>query len=313
MPRVADQLVGVLTQPARKTELPRPVRSDGPGEFSPSGSVSLSRLSGNNAFVQFRVLGPIEALNGGQLLPLGGVRERLVLATLLLAEGRQVPMQRLIDLVWNEPPRTAKQQVHNAIAGLRRRLAPHDPELITTTPSGYALDAGQHTVDALQFRRLVGEARSAAIDDGPRAGIDLLHEALSLWRGEPLSESASSPQTDQLESARQGLREDRIAAVDQLVDLLAASGNHDEVLAMTATRLNEDPWHERLHAYRLRALASTGRRAEACEAYRALHRRFVDVLGLPPSAELVELNNRILDGSIQPCVGVDAHFVAGGS
>jgi tetratricopeptide (TPR) repeat protein len=74
--------------------------------------------------VEFRVLGPVDALAGGQPVALGRRRERCLLALLLLEPGVLVPVPRLIDLLWGEdlPDRPRKTlQVH--VSRLRAALA----------------------------------------------------------------------------------------------------------------------------------------------------------------------------------------------
>ncbi|MGF2075842.1 AfsR/SARP family transcriptional regulator, partial [Enterococcus casseliflavus] len=84
---------------------------------------------------------------------------------------------------------------------------------------------------------------------------------------------------------RTGLEVERRAVLDLMVDVLQRLGRPDDVLAAVAEPLEVDPFDERLQAQRLRALAASGRRAEALAAYRALRRAFVDELGVPPGAE----------------------------
>ena len=232
----------------------------------------------------------------GALLRLGSARERFVLATLLVGADRLVPAERLIDGLWDEPPPTARQQLQNLIAGLRRRLAGHDRGLVTTRPFGYELRMGDHTLDLAEFRREVAEARALEGSDQPAIVVRHLERALALWRGTALGDVAPAADSS-TEGLQQALRDERIAAVDLLVDSLAQLGRHEEVLAAAAAQLEDDPWNERLHEHRLRALAATGRRSEASDAYRRLRRRFLDELGVPPSQALADLNTQILDGS----------------
>ena len=231
----------------------------------------------------------------GGLLRLGSARERFVLAMLLVAADRLVPAERLIDALWEEPPPTARQQLQNLIAGLRRRLAGHDRGLITTRPFGYELRMGSHTLDLAEFRREVAEARALEGRDQTATVVRHLERGVSLWRGAALGDVAPAADAS-TETLQQALRDERIAAIDLLVDSLAQLGRHEEVLSTAAAQLEDDPWNERLHEHRLRALAATGRRSEASDSYRRLRRRFIDELGVPPSKSLADLNTRIIDG-----------------
>lgn len=228
---------------------------------------------------------------------LGGARERFVLAMLLLGADRLVPAERLIDGLWDEPPPTARQQLQNLIAGLRRRLARHDPQLVVTRPFGYELRLGPHRLDLREFRHHVAEARALDLRVDAPGIVSHLEAGIALWRGPALGDVAPTAADSSTEALRQALREERIAAVDLLVDALAHLGRHEDVLTTTAAHLEDDPWNERLHEQRLRALAATGRRSEASETYLRLRRRFIDELGVPPSQTLADLNTQILEGS----------------
>lgn len=228
---------------------------------------------------------------------LGGARERFVLAMLLLGADRLVPAERLIDGLWDEPPPTARQQLQNLIAGLRRRLARHDPQLVLTRPFGYELRLGSHRLDLSEFRHHVAEARGLDLRLDASRVVDHLEAGIALWHGRALSDVAPAAADTSTEILRQALREERIAAVDLLVDALAHLGRHENVLTTAAAHLEDDPWNERLHEHRLRALAATGRRSEASETYLRLRRRFIEELGVPPSQALADLNTQILAGA----------------
>lgn len=252
--------------------------------------------SGINGRVQFRVLGPLAVVaDDGTPVRLGSARERFVLAMLLVAADRLVPADRLIDALWEEPPPTAKQQLQNLIAGLRRRLAAHDSGLVVTRPFGYELRLATHTLDLATFRHAVAEARALEAQGNPHEVVRLLDAAVGLWRGQALSDVAPAADAS-IEALQQSLRDERLAAVDLLVGALAELGRHEEALVRAVAQLEEDPWNERLHEHRLRALAATGRRSEASEAYRRLRRRFLDELGVPPGRALADLNSQILNG-----------------
>lgn len=115
--------------------------------------------------MDFGVLGPVEVRAGGEQRAVGGGRERHVLATLLLGVGRPTSAARLIDALWDEPPPSAKAQLHNTISRLRRAVGRDD--LIVTRAAGYELRLDEHdTFDLLSFRGLVAEGlRAGAVGD----------------------------------------------------------------------------------------------------------------------------------------------------
>ena len=73
--------------------------------------------------VDFKLLGPMEILVDGQPRPLGSPAEKAVLAVLLLAGGRTVPRESLVDALWGEaPPNNPANAVQGRISRLRRAL-----------------------------------------------------------------------------------------------------------------------------------------------------------------------------------------------
>src|SRR3954447_17694751 len=131
---------------------------------------------------EFRLLGSLEALEGGHSLALGGRRQRAVLAVLLLRNGEVVSTDEIVDAVWGErAPKTAVATLHNCISRLRRQLG---KELIETRPPGYVMRAAADDIDAHRFERIVAES------DGRPAPerLALLTDALALWRGTALAD-----------------------------------------------------------------------------------------------------------------------------
>ena len=119
------------------------------------------------------VLGPLEVRNAGQPVPVRGARERAVLAALLLAKGRLVPIETLIDATWaGQPPYAAGKAVRNVVSALRGRLSRADGTgLIETGAAGYRLPLAGVYLDVVDFEQRVAEARTlaAAGNPGPAA------------------------------------------------------------------------------------------------------------------------------------------------
>ena len=115
---------------------------------------------------EFRLLGSLEALDGGRSLALGGHRQRAVLAVLLLRNGEVVSVDAIVDAVWGEQvPRTAVAYLQNCISRLRRQLG---HEAIETRAPGYVLRVDPGAIDAERFSRLVGEAAGRPAPSGSR-------------------------------------------------------------------------------------------------------------------------------------------------
>src|SRR3954454_4712393 len=124
--------------------------------------------------MDFRILGPLEVVDGAAALPLGGSKQRALLALLVLHANETLSASRLIDELWGErPPVTATKALRVHVSRLRKTLT--EPVLLTRG-SGYELSVDSERIDACRFERLVGEGR--------------LEQALALWRGEPLADIA---------------------------------------------------------------------------------------------------------------------------
>jgi DNA-binding SARP family transcriptional activator len=234
----------------------------------------------------FRVLGPLEVVDDdGNALPLGGQKQRAVLAVLLLRAGEVVSTGFLVDAVWGEqPPPTATTSLQNAISALRKLLG---AESVLTRQPGYVLTVPRDQIDLGRFEQHVAAARLAE----PPARAALLREALDLWRGPPLADLAFEPFA-QPEIHR--LEELRVAALEERFDADLAAGAHAALVPELTAAVAEQPLRERLRGQLMLALYGAGRQADALEAYQATRRALVDELGIDPSPQLQELHAQIL-------------------
>ena len=241
--------------------------------------------------IQFRILGPLDALIDGTPVPLGGAKQRAVLALLLLDAGRVVSTDRLLDALWSgEPPPTATASLQNFISQLRRALG---AETIETRPPGYLMRVEAGQLDLANVRRLVDESRAS----DPLRRARLLGEALALWRGEPLAELADEPFA-QGEIAR--LTELRLALEEERAEAELALGRHGELVSDLDALVRANPLRERLRGQLMLALARSGRQAEALEVYRNGRATLVETLGLEPSPLLQQLHSSILRQEAPP-------------
>src|SRR5436305_14886087 len=110
--------------------------------------------------MEFGIGGPVEAAAADGGVPLGGAKQRALLAVLLLNVGEVVSSDRLIDALWGErPPETASKALQVHVSQLRKALG---APLIKTRSPGYVLELGEHDLDVRRFERLHQEARSLA-------------------------------------------------------------------------------------------------------------------------------------------------------
>jgi DNA-binding SARP family transcriptional activator len=174
--------------------------------------------------MRYRILGPLEVLDDERRsVALGGGRERVLLATLLLEANRVVSSDRLIDAVWGEhPPETAANALQVNVSKLRKRLAPSSNAggpLHTEAP-GYVIRPAPGELDSELFEKLAAATR---LEDSPAAVSSLLEEALALWRGSVLE----GIETDLLgRSAIVRLEELRTSVLERRIEADLAQGLH---------------------------------------------------------------------------------------
>lgn len=248
--------------------------------------------------MDFRILGPLEALDEGRRVPLGGGKQRALLALLLLHANETLSSERLIDELWGEhPPATAVKTVQVHVSRLRRALAPDtgegssDGHMVVTRERGYQLDLDPERLDAHRFERLLAAGRSELAAGRPKPAVSLLERALSLWRGSALSDLAYEPFA-QPEIAR--LEDLRLAALEQLIEAKLALGRHAELVGELEMLIGAHPFRERLRAQLMLALYRSDRQADALQAYQDARSALVGELGIEPGERLRDLEHAIL-------------------
>jgi DNA-binding SARP family transcriptional activator len=167
------------------------------------------------------VLGPVEAVRSGRTLPLGGPRQRTLLALLLLEAGRPVTADRLVDELWHgQPPAEASITLPSYVSRLRAALG--TDAVITSSGSSYTLEVLPDQVDACRFERLATEGREALTRGAARRAAERLRAAVALWRGHPYGElgdeGALRREADRLEDLRLLALEERIEADLQRIE-----------------------------------------------------------------------------------------------
>ncbi|MFJ6656187.1 BTAD domain-containing putative transcriptional regulator [Streptomyces sp. NPDC091377] len=243
--------------------------------------------------VTFGVLGATAAWDGtGEPLPLKGPAHRAVLARLIVARRRVVPVSRLVADLWEEPPEDAVGTVRTFVAGLRRALEPDrrpraPARLLVTEGPGYALRAGTEDVDAWWFERAVD-----AVAALPPARVpDRLTEALGRWRGPAYADFGGAAWA---RAERSRLTELRLLAVERRAEALVALGASARAVAELDAHVVEHPWRE--DGWRLLALAlyRSGRQADALSVLRRARRMLREELGMDPGPRLRRLEHDVL-------------------
>lgn len=239
------------------------------------------------------VLGPLEVVDDGGAVLLGGPKERRLLAALALQPGQVVAESRLVDVLWGDyPPRTATKTLQNYVLRLRKALSSGSGGLsIVTVPPGYALRGAPEAFDSLDAAGRIARAREAASAGDHRRAAELLEGALGCWRGPSLVEFAGEPFA-LAEAAR--LDELRQAALDERIDAELAVGRHGACVAELEALLAENPLRERRWGQLMVALYRSSRQADALRAYQAARSRLGDELGIEPSPSLRRLESDVL-------------------
>jgi DNA-binding SARP family transcriptional activator len=243
------------------------------------------------ALLEFRILGPFEARVDGEAVPLGGPKQRALLAILVLSANQPVSVDRLIEELWSgEPPGSAAHSVEVYVSQLRKALG--DPRVIVTRRPGYLLQADPERVDLHRFELLAAEGRRAVAAGNPAEGAARLAAALDLWRGPPLADFTFETFA-QAPIAR--LEELRLAALEDRIDADLALGRHTEVIGELEALVADHELRERPRGRLMLALYRAGRQAEALEVYAATRTALVDGLGIEPSPALQRLERSILN------------------
>jgi DNA-binding SARP family transcriptional activator len=241
--------------------------------------------------MDYRILGPLEALDGERGLSLGGSRQRAVLAFFLLHGNEAVTRDVIVDELWGEEaPPTAVKVLQNCISALRKEL-PGGAETLRTVGGAYELHVEPGELDRDRFERLLAEGRAALAAGDDADAARHLRSGLALWRGSALSDfSYERFAEDEIKR----LEELRVAAIEDRIEADLALGRHGELVPELEGLTNKHPLRERLRGQLMLALYRSGRQAEALEAYRAARRTLLAELGIEPGRALHELERAIL-------------------
>ncbi|GAA1973238.1 AfsR/SARP family transcriptional regulator [Kitasatospora viridis] len=256
--------------------------------------------------LQFRVLGPIELWNSRRV-DLGGLKQRTLMAALLLGAGHVQSVDRLIETLWDgPPPASAPNLVRFYVHQLRKRLGPEGAALLRTAPPGYLLPTEGHQLDLLLFEQLAAEARQAAAQGDHRLAVSRFRAGLALWRGQLLS-GTESALLERLYAPR--IEESRLTAVEDLVDSELAMGDLAGVVGELSTLVAHHPFRERMHHQLMLALYRSGRRVEALEVFRRLREQLAEEMGIDPGPNLRQLMQEILTDQVPTAPPVPAATV----
>jgi predicted ATPase/DNA-binding SARP family transcriptional activator len=246
--------------------------------------------------MRFLVLGPLQIEENGEVIPLGGQRQRAVLALLLLNVGRSIPTDRIVSEIWpDQPVERFRDSLYTYVSQLRKALG---KERLLRADGGYLLDLmDADEIDANVFERAATRARRWLGSD-PEAAGHLFELGLGLWRGRPYEgfEDLPSmvPEAARLDELHLDAAEDRIEA-ELGAGCTPVAGDIEKLC-------EEHPYRERLWSLLARALYRAGRQAEAVRTFTRLRAALVEELGLNLSPEMSRLEEQILlqDPALEP-------------
>ena len=246
--------------------------------------------------VNFSVLGPVRAWRGPAELDLGPNQQRAILGLLLVRANRLIAIDDLVELLWaQDPPGSAVNVIHKYIGAIRRLLEPglqarSGGHWLARQGAAYRLAAEEPMSDLASFRRMVRDAGSAHAAGRPAGALDLLLEALALWRG------ACGEGLD-----LRGRNRDYFAAVDQkfvaaasAADAALACAQPSRVLPLLRQVALGEPLNESLQARLILILAATGQQAPALSHYRSVAEQLSHELGVDPGPELRAAQVKVL-------------------
>lgn len=262
-------------------------------EFDASNRAAPARkLTGMTP--RIAVLGPLLAQGKqGALVEPHGATSKALIAALALGSVRPVggtlSVEHLIDAVWaDEPPRQARAALQTLVSRARGAIA---DGLIRSENGGYTLAIAHNELDLGKAAWLGTEAAAHAGAGDSAAAIGLIDAALALWRGEPGADLPAGPVRDQLTEAAAQLRSQLL---EQRVECLLDAGHAKAAASALVSLIAVEPLNERLVALQMRALADSGRTAEALAAFADVRQRLRDALGASPGPALTTLNAELL-------------------
>jgi len=240
--------------------------------------------------MEFLVLGCLETRDSGGLIRVRGMRQQRLLALLLVHANRAVPMDVLVDELWENPPSSARQQVHNAVRDLRRILPAASESVLVTVDVGYRLVVPEDAIDAHRFTHGVRAAKAADRDGRLVESIQLLQSAVDLWRGDAFA----GIQCPAVTGAAVRLNEQRLTAVEDLMRLRLKAGESSSLVGELQELIAEYPLRDSLRGSLMLALYRSGRQADALAVYDEARRYLAEELGLEPGPQLRTLHTAIL-------------------
>ena len=241
--------------------------------------------------LEFRILGPVEVVRGGQPVRIGGAKPLTVLVALLLARGRVLPDSTLSALLWGEnPPTTRSAQIYTYVSRIRKQLGRGD---IQRRGSGYLFTDRPGQLDSEQFSTLLLTGRRELDGGHYEQAARSLRRALELWRGPALTGTTEFLMDTELPA----MDEAYMLAVESRIAADLALGRHFQLVSELTALVGKSPLRERLRAQLMLALFRCDRQADALAVYHVGNRMLAEELGVDPGPTLRDAHQTILTGT----------------
>ena len=247
-------------------------------------------VGGTRPSVRFAILGSFECWADGTSIALRGRLQERLAVSLLLNRNRVVPVSRLVETIWEDGgPDTAAHQVRKMTSDLRKRV-PGMADMLTTSGVGYRIRVPEETLDLGVFTAALSDARRATDEGDLRSAAAKLRLALDQWRG-PVLGGEGGPVIEAMGTA---LEERRLTAMEQLFAIRLDLGEARRLVGDLREAVGANPVREHLRGQLMRALYLSGRQADALAEFQSLRQYLDEEHGVEPSAELADLQKRIL-------------------
>jgi SARP family transcriptional regulator, regulator of embCAB operon len=257
---------------------------------------------------QFKVLGPLEVVDGERECTPSAPKVRQVLALLLLRANQVVYTDSLIQELWGEkPPPSALTTIQTYIYHLRKliereRLAADGEQMVVTRSPGYTLRIRDDQVDLARFKQLSRSGREHLEQGRHAEAVTDLQAALAMWSGGPLANVNLGPC---LSAYVAELTEHQMTTLHLRIQAEMQQGMHRELLGELRSLAATYPFDEWLHSQLILALERSGRRSDALDIYHRLRTNLDRELGLDPSPQLQELHYQVLTATVPAAGSVD--------
>ncbi|MBH0776500.1 BTAD domain-containing putative transcriptional regulator [Nocardia bovistercoris] len=243
----------------------------------------------------FGVLGPVELTVDGSARPLGGPKQRAVLAYLVINANRPVSVDSLAQAVWEEnPPPDVRVSLHTIVSNLRKPLREAGIDARATLAqvgAGYRITVAENGSDVQRFGARKESGLRALAAGRFRAASEMLSDALAQWRGPVLADLRGLAFAEAYATV---LDDDRMTVVEARAEADIAQGRAGAVVSELSHLVAEHPLREPLWQQLITALYVDGRQSDALDAARRLRATLAEELGIDPGPPLRDLEARIL-------------------